>query len=627
MFSNQFVGAVFRPDLPTWMGGDGIQITTGGDVPWVIQGNVVHDGSPWAAGSSNTAENSVGWIEATVSGPAILRYWRSVSSRLNFDYLRVTLNGEFVEQRSGEIPWEMHSLRIPAGDHVVRWAYERSNSWSLGQNAAFVDGIVLETDSGFGTWSALDLLPADRRGPLDRNGPLGLPNLMSHAMGLEPLSGEPSDLPRIEDADPADGKVWFSYRRGKQADLANLDIQGSANMVTWQTIHPSNDQVLEDHGDWERRLAEIDVVPSSNLFLRLAATPTGAAWVPASMENAPQGASQATAIWTGDEMIVWGGRRDWAGGGARINTGGLYHPESDTWEATSLTGAPSARAYHTAVWTGSEMIVWGGEDGNNGSNPFGDGARYDPSTDTWTPMSMVNAPSPRSRHVAVWTGSEMIVWGGKTGTNQTTATGAKYDPSTDTWTSISMTNAPDARKRAVAVWTGSEMLVWGGENGAGDFSFGTGAHYNPVTDEWDPIPMDGAPEPRSYFTPAWTGSEMVIWGGFRSGFGRVASGGLYDPVAREWRPIGSDGETPELRNSHAAVWTGNAFLVFGGFWGDFVGNGYRYDPVEDLWTALPGYGSPTRRHRNLGVWTGSEFITWGGNDGAEYLPDAHRLRP
>src|SRR5206468_8419921 len=31
----------------------------------------------------------------------------------------------------------------------------------------------------------------------------------------------------------------------------------------------------------------------------------------------------------------------------------------DTWAATSTTIAPEARTVHTAVWTGSEMIVWG----------------------------------------------------------------------------------------------------------------------------------------------------------------------------------------------------------------------------------------------------------------------------
>ena len=43
----------------------------------------------------------------------------------------------------------------------------------------------------------------------------------------------------------------------------------------------------------------------------------------------------------------------------------------DTWTATSLTNAPAARADHTAVWTGSEMIVWGGYDGSSELNTGG----------------------------------------------------------------------------------------------------------------------------------------------------------------------------------------------------------------------------------------------------------------
>ena len=33
----------------------------------------------------------------------------------------------------------------------------------------------------------------------------------------------------------------------------------------------------------------------------------------------------------------------------------------DTWTPTNLTGVPDGRVGHTAVWTGSEMIVWGGD--------------------------------------------------------------------------------------------------------------------------------------------------------------------------------------------------------------------------------------------------------------------------
>ena len=55
-------------------------------------------------------------------------------------------------------------------------------------------------------------------------------------------------------------------------------------------------------------------------------------------------------------MIVWGGVR-WR---LRFNTGGRYNPGTDSWTATSTTNAPAARYGHTAVWTGNEMIVWGG---------------------------------------------------------------------------------------------------------------------------------------------------------------------------------------------------------------------------------------------------------------------------
>ena len=79
----------------------------------------------------------------------------------------------------------------------------------------------------------------------------------------------------------------------------------------------------------------------------------------------------------------------------------------DSWTATSTINAPDVRALHTAVWTGSEMIVWGGC-----MERLNTGGRYNPSTDSWTATSTTNAPTGRYHHTAVWTGSEMIVWGG-----------------------------------------------------------------------------------------------------------------------------------------------------------------------------------------------------------------------
>src|SRR4029077_9391068 len=75
----------------------------------------------------------------------------------------------------------------------------------------------------------------------------------------------------------------------------------------------------------------------------------------------------------------------------------------DMWTATSTINAPSRRNVHTAVWTGSEMIVWGGIGNSVGLDT---GGKYNPSTDTWTATSTTNAPAGRYSHTAVWTGSE-----------------------------------------------------------------------------------------------------------------------------------------------------------------------------------------------------------------------------
>jgi len=117
----------------------------------------------------------------------------------------------------------------------------------------------------------------------------------------------------------------------------------------------------------------------------------------------------------------------------------------NTWTATATVNAPDGREFYTAVWTGIEMIVFGGL--NFTAGRLNTGGRYDPSTDSWISTSLNNAPSPRDYHSAVWTGTEMIVWGGEPILN----TGGRYDPSTDSWMAMSTANAPSARDSHTAV--------------------------------------------------------------------------------------------------------------------------------------------------------------------------------
>jgi len=160
-------------------------------------------------------------------------------------------------------------------------------------------------------------------------------------------------------------------------------------------------------------------------------------------------------------MIVWGGEDDIP---LAQNTGARYDPVGNAWSATTTTGAPPARWFHTAVWTGAKMIVWGGLDGTSDLNT---GGVYDPVANTWTPTSTVGVPAARDMHVAAWTDAlaEMDVWGGQDDAVTQLRTGGRYNPAADTWTATSTLAAPIGRRFHTVVWTGSEMIPWGGWNG------------------------------------------------------------------------------------------------------------------------------------------------------------------
>ncbi len=165
-------------------------------------------------------------------------------------------------------------------------------------------------------------------------------------------------------------------------------------------------------------------------------------------------------------MVVWSG-----GDSVPLDTGAQYDPVTDTWTPTSTLNAPSQRYSHVAVWTGNQMVVWGGYDG---SSNLSTGGRYDPVTDIWTPTSMLAAPTGRRWHSVVWTGNQMVVWGGYRGNGVYLNSGGRYDPVTDTWAPTSLLDAPSGRYLQSAVWTGSLMIVWGGLN---PFYTNTGGRY------------------------------------------------------------------------------------------------------------------------------------------------------
>ena len=214
---------------------------------------------------------------------------------------------------------------------------------------------------------------------------------------------------------------------------------------------------------------------------------------------------------------------------------------------TTGSGAftPSARTDHTAVWTNTTMIIWGGRDAS--SEDLDDGGIYDPVANAWISSALTNAsgtlvPAPRHFHTAVWTGSEMIVWGGASGAaNASVNTGGRYDPVADAWVSSSLTNGtgtrvPAARQLHTAVWTGGEMIIWGGSTTENSAGLNTGGRYAPSTDSWAVSSLTNGtgarvPTGRLFHTAVWTSASdqrMIVWGGqLSSADAGLNTGGLY----------------------------------------------------------------------------------------------------
>lgn len=327
-------------------------------------------------------------------------------------------------------------------------------------------------------------------------------------------------------------------------------------------------------------------------------------WRPTRTAGAPIGQQWSASAWTGKELVVWGGIL-----GSPVNTGGRYNPKTDTWQA--LPPAPlAARAYTPAVWTGSDVVIWTGYDVTQG-RLYRDGARYNPVTNAWSPISLTGAPQGTFFQTAVWSGSEVLTWGGVQGE---TANG-RYNPATNTWAAISSTGAPVNRYNHNAVWTGSEMLVMGGSPSALP-----GGRYNPATDTWQPVATANAAAGGQASTLVWTGTEALLWGGLDDNFSFHNDGGRYDPAKNKWKPM-STMNVPTARGYHNAEWTGAEMVVWSG-WGTMpTDRGARFDPATNTWTPVSTIGQPLARQNASSVWTGTEIIYWGGATTDPFTPD------
>lgn len=160
----------------------------------------------------------------------------------------------------------------------------------------------------------------------------------------------------------------------------------------------------------------------------------------------------------------------------------------------------------------------------------------------------------------------------------------------DHWTTLP--EAPiSPRNPAAVAWTGSDMLVWGGTSTNhfnGGQLYSDGAAYDPTTNEWTVLPA-GPLSARADVASVWTGRAWFIWGGDIAGSNTSGDGALYDPSAGTWKSVPP--APLSARAAAVALWTGQQVIVLGGH---ALRNGTdstfldtaAYDPTTNQWTAL-----------------------------------------
>jgi hypothetical protein len=239
-------------------------------------------------------------------------------------------------------------------------------------------------------------------------------------------------------------------------------------------------------------------------------------------------------------------------------------------------------------------------------------------------------PENRSGSASAWTGRELLVWGGYvfegTGDKSARSTGFSFDAATSTWTELPPSPL-SGRARSGTAWTGTELLVWGGWDGRTEV-LGDGAAYDPATRGWRRLPA--APIQAKAPLSVWTGEEMIVWGTSIRFPSVPMDGAAYDPQSDSWRRIA---EAPRRLTDATAVWTGTEMVVFGSALDGSnrsdtpTAVGAAYDPATDTWRSIPASDLSPQAH--TAAWPGTgEMIAWDYDHAtAAYAPATDSWRP
>jgi M6 family metalloprotease-like protein len=107
-----------------------------------------------SAKSAPIPDNGTSSLQTWVQGPGTLSFQWKVSSEGGFDFLRFNVDGQVpagVAPISGEVPWSLVTLSLPAGAHFLQWIYSKDGGANSGSDAAWVDQVQWVPDAPAGS--------------------------------------------------------------------------------------------------------------------------------------------------------------------------------------------------------------------------------------------------------------------------------------------------------------------------------------------------------------------------------------------------------------------------------------------------------------------------------------------
>ena len=143
-----FVGMPLPPiTLNQALDNNRLSFTTGGDANWFGQNTTWHYGGS-AAQSGAVLDGQTSWLQTTVQGPGTMTFYWKISTEEGYDRLIWYMDGILQWDMSGTSTWNLATIKVPSGNHTIKWEYKKNASGSAGLDTVWVDKVVFSPRRG-----------------------------------------------------------------------------------------------------------------------------------------------------------------------------------------------------------------------------------------------------------------------------------------------------------------------------------------------------------------------------------------------------------------------------------------------------------------------------------------------